>query len=76
MWTNDRWISTLHRVVNPERAQAARARRLSRVFFHQPNYDARIDTLDSCVGPANPRRYAPMTFGEHWPRKWMATKVA
>lgn len=76
VWTNDRWVSTLHRVVNPPPAVASSSRRQSLVFFHQPNYDAIIDTLESCVTLAHPRRYHPITFGEHWTRKWMATKVA
>ncbi len=77
VWTNDRWVSTLHRVVNPPAelaGEAGRSRRQSLVFFHQPNYDALIDTLPSCFGAARPRKYEPMTFGEHWTRKWMATK--
>ena len=32
-WTNDRWVSTLHRVVNPPRSED-RAERLSIAFFH------------------------------------------
>jgi len=74
IWTNDRWVSTLHRVVNPPADLATRARRHSVPFFHQPNYDAVIETLPSCHGPGNPARYAPFTYGEHWMRKWMATK--
>jgi isopenicillin N synthase-like dioxygenase len=74
IWTNDRWVSTLHRVVNPPAELAASARRHSVPFFHQPNYDALIETLPSCHGPGNPARYQPFTYGEHWMRKWMATK--
>ena len=76
VWTNDRWVSTLHRVVNPPPEQASSHRRQSAVFFHQPNYDAVIETLASCVDDQHPGHYAPLTFGEHWMRKWMATKVA
>jgi hypothetical protein len=76
VWTNDRWVSTLHRVVNPPRELADTSRRHSMPFFHQPNYDAIIDTLPSCYGPDRPRRYQPVTFGEHWMSKWMATKAA
>jgi isopenicillin N synthase-like dioxygenase len=75
VWTNDRWVSTLHRVVNPPRELADTSRRHSIPFFHQPNYDAIIDTLPSCYGPDRPRRYQPITFGEHWMSKWMATKA-
>ena len=64
-WTNDRWISTMHRVVNPPRAAAAGNRRLSIPFFHQPNYDALIECLPTCCGPDNPPRYEPVTSGQH-----------
>ena len=63
-WTNDRWRSTLHRVVNPPRAEADSSR-LSLLFFHQPNYDAVIECLPSCADDANPPRYAPITSGAH-----------
>jgi isopenicillin N synthase-like dioxygenase len=72
-WTNDRWVSTLHRVVNPPRDLALGSRRQSIVFFHQPNYDAVIECLPSCCGPDNPPRYAPITSGEHRLRKFLRT---
>ncbi|MHB1517244.1 MAG: isopenicillin N synthase family dioxygenase [Acidimicrobiales bacterium] len=64
-WTNDRWISTVHRVVNPPRTSALSSRRISLVFFHQPNYDAVISCLDSCTGVAAPAKYPPVTSGDH-----------
>jgi len=64
-WTNDRWVSTLHRVVNPPRDQALGSRRLSMTFFHQPNYDAVIECLPTCTGPGRPPRYGRTTSGEH-----------
>ena len=63
-WTNDRWISTLHRMVNPPRSQATDSRRLSLVFFHQPNYDAVVECLPSCRGPGQPAKYPPVAYGE------------
>jgi len=74
IWTNDQWVSTMHRVVNPPAELADKSRRHSVVFFHQPNYDARIDTLPSCYDDASPNRYEPINYHEHWTRKWMATK--
>jgi isopenicillin N synthase-like dioxygenase len=74
IWTNDRWVSTMHRVVNPPAAVADTARRHSVVFFHQPNYDAVIDTLPSCFGPKRPKKYEPMTYKDHWLGKWNATR--
>jgi isopenicillin N synthase-like dioxygenase len=64
-WTNDRWTSTMHRVVNPPRDAAAGNRRLSIPFFHQPNYDALIECLPTGCGPDNPPRYEPVTSGQH-----------
>jgi isopenicillin N synthase-like dioxygenase len=70
-WTNDRWISTLHRVVNPPRERGTDSRRMSVAFFFQPNYDALIECLPSCCGPDNPPRHAPVTSGEHRLRKFL-----
>ena len=64
-WTNDRWVSTLHRVVNPPREKALGSRRLSTAFFHQPNYDAVIECLPTCCSPERPARYGRTTSGEH-----------
>lgn len=82
-WTNDEWISTLHRVVNPPFEDAKRnARRQSLVFFHQPNYDALIECLPSCLEPGQEPRYAPITSGDHLTSKFVkqttfgGTKVA
>jgi isopenicillin N synthase-like dioxygenase len=70
-WTNDRWVSTLHRVVNPPRDKALGSRRLSLVFFHQPNYDAVIECLPTCTTPDRPPRYGRTTSGEH---VWLKVK--
>ncbi|MBV8412740.1 MAG: isopenicillin N synthase family oxygenase [Alphaproteobacteria bacterium] len=64
-WTNDRWVSTLHRVANPPATAGAAARRLSMAFFHQPNYDAVIQCLPTCTTAERPARYGSTTSGEH-----------
>jgi isopenicillin N synthase-like dioxygenase len=64
-WTNDRWVSTLHRVVNPPRDRALGSRRLSMAFFHQPNYDAVIECLPTCSAAGRPPRYGRTTSCEH-----------
>ncbi|HUC61699.1 MAG TPA: 2-oxoglutarate and iron-dependent oxygenase domain-containing protein [Alphaproteobacteria bacterium] len=46
-WTNDRWRSSIHRVVNPPRGVAANSRRLSLVFFHEPDPDTVVRPLSS-----------------------------
>ena len=70
-WTNDRWVSTMHRVANPPRA-AAESDRMSLVFFHQPNDDALIECLPSCCIDS-PSKYAPVTSGEHQAAKLRKT---
>ena len=63
LWTNDRWVSTLHRVANPPLEQAL-TERYSVLFFHQPNYDALISCLDNCWDADHPPKYAPITSGQ------------
>ncbi len=70
-WTNDLWVSTVHRVVNPPRDLAHDADRLSLVFFHQPNYDAVIECLPSVLGEGETALYAPVTSGEHLYNKFV-----
>jgi len=64
-WTNDRWVSTLHRVVNPPSAQASDSRRLSLVFFHHPNQDALIECIPTCASAENPAKYPPISAGDY-----------
>jgi isopenicillin N synthase-like dioxygenase len=63
-WTNDVWVSTMHRVVNPPRDMTTGTERLSLVFFHQPNYDALVECLPTCLQGGAPK-YAPVTSGDH-----------
>ena len=66
-WTNDRYVSTLHRVVNPPRG-AALMDRISLAFFHMPNHDAVIRCIPGRDGDAGGDRekYPPLTFTEHY----------
>jgi isopenicillin N synthase-like dioxygenase len=70
-WTNDRWISTLHRVVNPPREKAGESRRQSLVFFHQPNYDAMVACLPGCAAPGVAPKFAPISSGDHLRNKFV-----
>lgn len=63
-WTNDRWVSTLHRVVVPEVGDDG-SRRLSIGYFVHPDYDAEIACIPTCLGPGDAPKYAPITAGEH-----------
>ena len=64
-WSNDRWKSTLHRVVNPPVENEAISRRLSMGYFMHPNYDAWIECLPGCSSRDNPAIYTPITAGRH-----------
>jgi len=66
-WTNDHWRSTMHRVVVPER------RRQSIAFFHNANWDARIECLPTCVTDGEAARYAPIEAGPHLMHKFRST---
>ncbi|CAN5448701.1 2-oxoglutarate and iron-dependent oxygenase domain-containing protein [soil metagenome] len=70
-WTNDQWVSTLHRVVNPPLDIAHTNRRQSLVFFHQPNYDAIVECLPSCLEPGEAPKYAPISSGDHLTSKFV-----
>lgn len=70
-WTNDTWTSTVHRVVNPMLASEENVDRLSIVFFHQPNYDAVIECLPSCIQPGETAKYDAVTSGDHLKSKFV-----
>lgn len=67
-WTNERWASTLHRVVNPPLGMA-QSRRLSIGMFVHPNYDQRIECVPTCLAAGEKPRYPVITAGEHIKRK-------
>jgi isopenicillin N synthase-like dioxygenase len=60
-WTNDVWLSNIHRVVNPPRDRGTGTRRLSIVLFTGPNSDARIETLPNCGAS----HYPAIVAGDH-----------
>jgi isopenicillin N synthase-like dioxygenase len=72
-WTNDRWVSTLHRVVNPPRDHSA-SERLSVAFFHATNYDAEIKCLESCQIPGEPPKYEPTYYAAYYIDKLMKSR--
>ena len=72
-WTNDRWVSTLHRVVNPSPENGGNARRQSMAFFHQPNWDAEIRVLEACLAPGETPKYAPVRSGPYLMSKFKST---
>ena len=74
-WTNDRWISTLHRVVNPSPDHSGSTRRQSFAFFHQPDWDAEISCIPTCLSPGEKPKYPGVRSGEYLMNKFRRTTV-
>ena len=65
-WTNDRWVSTLHRVALPEGIQNGLVpRRQSIPFFMHPDYDAKISAIPTCLADGEKAKYKPVSAGEY-----------
>lgn len=75
-WTNDRWLSTLHRVANPPEEAKGGSRRLSIVFFHHPNYDATISCLPTCVEAGRVPLYESITVSDYYRMKKSQQRIA
>jgi isopenicillin N synthase-like dioxygenase len=63
-WTNGRWRSTLHRVINPPRELTGSTRRLSMVAFTGPNENTDIVCLPTCQRSDRPAP-APVRAGDY-----------
>lgn len=70
-WTNERWVSTLHRVVNPAGADARRSRRLSLGYFQEINPEVEVSALPGTADSAHPAKYPPITAGTLHNEKFM-----
>jgi isopenicillin N synthase-like dioxygenase len=64
-WTNDKWVSTMHRVINPPANIASTQSRVSIPYFVQPNYDAVIECIKTCCDGKNPAKYGPIRNGDY-----------
>lgn len=60
IWTNDRWVSNPHRVVNPPGVD-----RYSSPLFVTPPFHLRIETLDTCLADGEAPRHEPMVSGPY-----------
>jgi isopenicillin N synthase-like dioxygenase len=56
-WSNDRFLSTPHGVINESGTD-----RYSIAYFHSPNPAAEIECLPSCVSADNPPRYPKAVY--------------
>ena len=64
-WTNERFLSTPHRVINRSHRD-----RYAIPFFFDATFDYEMACLPSCRGPDNPPRYEPITYQAYM--RWFA----
>jgi isopenicillin N synthase-like dioxygenase len=74
-WTNDRWRSTLHRVLPPPAHADGSAKRRSAAFFLDANYDAVIQCVPTCQSAEHPAKYPPVLAGEHLIQKILGPRA-
>ena len=73
-WTNDRWCSNEHRVLAPP-ASAPNEELISLVFFHEPDHDALVEALPSCVVEGAAPRHPPVRADQYLASKMDALAV-
>jgi isopenicillin N synthase-like dioxygenase len=59
-WTNDRFVSTPHRVINRSGRE-----RYSQPFFFDPAMDEVIEALPTCVPEGGQPKYPPVRYGDY-----------
>ncbi len=67
-WTDGAYKSTPHRVVNSSGKE-----RYSMAFFLDPNPEADVSCLPSCMGPDRPAKYPPISGGAYLKQRLDAT---
>jgi len=59
-WTNDRFLSTMHRVLNVSGVD-----RYAIPYFYDPRVDTMVECLPTCTDAANPPRHEPVRYGDY-----------
>ena len=71
-WSNDRLVSTAHRVVLPPVDAGEDSRRLSIGFFVGPRYNAMVECLPTCCSLDDLPRYAPISVHDYRTNRFAA----
>lgn len=74
-WSNDKWLSNYHRVVNPPASAGASARRLSIAYFCNPRDDLLIECIPTCCNESSPAKYPRIEAGQHRLKKIMLSQM-
>ena len=64
-WTNDTWVSTPHRVINPPQSMRGLARRQSMAFFVNPSSETQIECLHAFCPAGTRPKYEPVSFASY-----------
>ena len=73
-WTNEHWMSTLHRV-KPPVIDGTIIRRRSVAYFHGCNWDAIVEPLPELLAEGESPLYEPVTATEHMRAKLAGTRA-
>lgn len=68
-WTNERWTSNMHRVVNPPDSARQAGPRQSLAYFLHPNFDTVVDAIPGTVPYRSAPVHAPILAGQYMREK-------
>jgi isopenicillin N synthase-like dioxygenase len=68
IWTNDRYVSNPHRVMNPPNTH-----RYSIPLFVTPPYNLKVEAIPTCLEPGEKPKYPPMISGEYLQSRFNGT---
>lgn len=60
-WTNDRYRSTMHRVISPNSNKP----RYSVAFFNDGALDTVVEAIPTCIAPGEKPKYGPLLVQDH-----------